>query len=537
MRAPDLSALLRPGRLAHESGAAASVTAVDGDEVRLELPPQPGTCVQGLPKLVRTGVLTSYTRERDGRIVAYARSRDAATQLSALPRQPQTTEGSWTRRLWGFIWPDPSMVHPDYKNFRAWSLTGNLLGGTVGFLAASTLFTAQKTVFATGYSAAFAGLLNLGVTVGAGLVASVLARNVDVNPPKWGLVSNLIGVGNGVLSIGVLSLDPKVLVPLNLALTASNAAAGAIGGAAAVGVLNHLAKDNNQGAISFKNTIQDGFVNLAGQACAMYLLGPLALSPYTMIAALAPLQAFCCYKAMHSIHMQATDRRSMEVIADGLIDRETLVAPRPQSLREGLTGLFRRKRSAKSTRIDIAESPDAAVATSVANGGTRRTLYGLFSGERYLMAIQPRSEGLGEGKGGNRQGGGERIQLAFRKDTKIEDVVRAFTHACLVERILDSPLAAALGDAFRKDPSLVVELAMRALPKRLPNRDELEAKGWHTRIENLHLPCPEAMWNEVEVHRVRGVPLETLKQYMKSPPTDVAARVLRTRQVPTAAVA
>lgn len=475
--------------------------------VRIEEKVDKRETVVGLDELVQNGTLRSYTRRNDT-IIAWADNADAATKMSALTRKSNpVVEGSVLDKARQLLVP-PNMdesVAPEYLRFRAWSLAGSVLSGAIGFMAASVNLDAMKIAFATGANAAMAGFANGLVYKASAMGSSYLARRGDADPKRWLLASSLVNTTNSVISIGLLAVAPQAYVPLNTYLSVSGAVSNTIGGAANINVFNHLARGDNKGVVQAKNSNQDMLADALGMPLALGVSSAahaLGFNPYiATMGVLGPALAFCNLQAARSLHIESVDSPAMNRIAASLIDNGTVPeAPRP-TLVESIRNLFHGRDGKPEPGLTFTATLEDVVTAASEGGGSADQLFGLFSGESYVMATRKDADGKDE------------IVMAVRDNATFQDVLKATAHARLLRGILDSKLP---GMLLSPDRTLLVELAKRGLPE-VPDTQLVANMGWHTNLHGLDLPRVEGGWSGNDPQRVKAITTQHLQALIASP--------------------
>ena len=488
--------------------------------VRIEEKVDKRETVTGLDALVKDGTIRSYTRHHDA-IIAWADTPEAAAKMAALPRKSNpVVEGSVLDRARQLLVP-PNMddsVAPEYLRFRAWSLAGSVIGGAIGFMGASVNLDAMKIAFATGANAAMAGFANGLVYKASAMGSSYLARRGDADPKRWLMASTLVNATNSLITVGLLAVAPQAYVPLNTYLSVSGAVSNTIGGAANINVFNHLARGDNKGVVQAKNSNQDMLADALGMPLALGVSAAahaLGFNPYlATVGVLGPALAFCNLQAARALNIESVTRPAMNRIAESLLQTGTVPgAPRP-TLSESIRTLFKGRDNSPEPGLRYTDSLDEVVKAANEGGGSADQLFGLFSGEAYIMATRKDADGHDE------------IVTAVRDNATFQDVLKATAHARMLRRILDSKLS---GMLLSPDRTLLVELAKRGLPT-IPDTDTVASMGWHTNLHALDLPRVEGGWSGRDPQRVKAIPTQNLEALITSPSADALEALMQPAQ-------
>lgn len=490
--------------------------------VRIEETLDSGTTVEGIDDLVKDGTIRSYVRTREA-LVAYADSADAAKKVATLKLQPSPVlSGSIIDRARQLLLP-PNMsetVAPEYLRFRAWSLASSVLSGAINFMGAALVADANKIAFATGANVATASFATGLVYKGTAIGSSYLAGMGDTNPKKFMLMGTMVNGANAIINVGLLAVMPKAIVPLNTFMSGTSAVANTFAGAANVNVFNHLATGDNRGIVQAKNSNQDMIADFLGAPLALGMMAGAAhfgLSPYlATVSVLGPLMLVCNVQAARELHMESLDRPSIENIADAIID----TGQAPDAPHTGLFGtlknLFFSKAKPGDPRLRTAASMDELVNAATANGTSIDVLYGIFRHEKFLLT---------EGKDGG-------IVLTFRADADIQDYLKGFTHARLLERVLNSKIPDVMKKIGAPDRSLLMELAYRGLPYAMPKPEKLTNQGWHTNVNSLGVQEVDGAWTAPSVSRVNKVSTEQLTALIANPDEQTIRKLLNPSAFP-----
>ncbi|MEW6283073.1 MAG: RUS1 family protein, partial [Candidatus Eremiobacterota bacterium] len=440
----------------------------------------------GLSGLLQDGTLHSVSRQ-GSELVCYASSEDAARKLEQLGRSKGPGGLGVLARARELLVPPnlPENCAPEYLKFRAWCLGSAVAGGAIGFMNVSVTLDALKIAFDTTEKAAMAQTINTFLGRFCTMGASFLAQKGDADPRKFFLMGSMMASVDAVLTLGVLSAYPHAYWPLTAGITMAGAVAGCLGGAAGVNLFNHMAKGPNKGLVASKNANQDLVAGMLGMPVALGLgraAEALGVNPHLFtVATMGPVLALCTLQAAGSIRMESLTRANLERMADHYQRTGTI----PEAPRRGMWGtmacLFESEDKAYSGRIQFSDSLDDVV-------GQDQQLFSVFRQECYLLNFRP----------GGLMGGS--VKVALKKDAGVDDALKAYTQARMIEKALDSGLYALIEKhAPGRAPLTLVELTHRALPQELKVSDTLVERGWHgnpaalkvARLEDVEWTGPE----------------------------------------------
>lgn len=486
--------------------------------------------VVGLDRLMKNGTIRGFERG-DHRLIVYAADgsarRDIADNLRVDSTRPSSLlatvrPSGFLATVWGqmkqTLVPPKDAVSSDYWKVRLWGTANMLAASAVTYFSNAVLMHANTIV----YSATTAGAAQMAAkaatvaaltsTVGLAvtIASSFIAKNGDINPKKWLLVGSLISLGNSMLNLGLLSFYPHALIPLAFCTAITGAFGGVMGGAANVNIANHLAPGNNKGLVGAKNSNQDG---VAGQIGTYAALGLMAGALYFglnsqafnvgMMCALGPTQAICNVMMAKSLRMEAIRRGDMERMGDAVIDRQPVPPAPDKGLVKSFKELIFGGAGPSDPAIHTVGTVDDFVTAANSSNSRADILFGLYRNEKYLLTQS--------------QGG---VTLGFRKDAALEDVLKGYAQARLLQRCLASGLPQALHNAGASDPTLLAELTYNALPSDLPSASDIGLQGWHTNLGSMRLPFidpKDANWTGPAVNRLPKLSIEDVRQLIATP--------------------
>lgn len=476
-----------------------------GPLVRIRKHIEPGTEVKGLGELLSSGGISSYSRKGE-ELVVYASSEDSARIIDSLEiEKKEKCGGTILGKLKEiFIPPDiEENCAPEYLRYRGWQLASAVCAGAIGFMNAQVSLDAINVAFSTSEKAALAGVINGTVGKFICMGGSFLASKGDADPKKFSLLSSLLVSGNTIALLGILALVPQSYVALTAITGITGALAFILGSAADVNIFNHMAKGPAKGLVSSKNNNQNMVAEMCGMPLAMgmsRIASHLSVNPYVFTAAiLGPLLAFTTIKAATSIRMEAVNQANLEKIADHYIEKNEIPEAEHKGITAAFKSLFAGDSSEFSRRITFADSMEAVVGDDAAH--TDR-LFGLFKNENYVLNCNSDST----------------ISILFKKKATVEDILKAYTHARLIERGLDSTLADELKKLYGDDSfQALVDLSYRALPPSFKVTDELAEKGWNIGAAKLNLIRTDAEWTGPDHIHPKPLTIDTYKSMMVNP--------------------
>ncbi len=439
-----------------------------------------GEIVDGLDDMVNDGTILSYHRH-DRELVAWSPDRDAEAtrqRLQALHRNHNAGLREFGSKALQILLPPDIKKNcaPEYLKFRAWAVAGTICAGAVTFMTNAITLDALKVAFGSSANYALSTTANMAINGVASIAGSYLAQKGDADPKKCYLISSLVGVANAIGSLALFATVPHWYPWVTATTALTGALGGVLGGASAVNIFNHLARGNAKGVVQSKNSNQDLIANaLLGPAFVYGLTAAAAhfgVNPYlATVLVCCPVMAASHLFAARALRLERLDRAGLERVVDRNLSTGQVEPAQPGSFWKLIKGAFVNEKRPSSQAIRFVDHLDTLVGEDRPPPNAPNVLEE-YERENYLLSA--------------RDG---HINLAFKKDVVLEDVIRAYMHARCVERGLgNDTLMQALRERYGdSSDSALASLVHRALPSGAATRlaGHLSDAGWNASIANL----------------------------------------------------
>lgn len=473
-----------------------------GEMFRIVRRLSPDFTIEGLEKLVESGLIQSYSRQGD-EFVIFTQDAAMMDQIARLPKSK--LPNPWVEKAKEIFLP-PNMdenVASEYLRFRGWALGASMMNNAISYANLSVGLEASHIALGTTEKIVLAQTINTYAWRLTSMGASFLGQKGDKDPRRYYTINQLISMSNNMATLGVLSVLPVSYPYLGFATSLTGAFGSQLGSAANVNIFNHMAK-NNRGLVKSKDAVQDLMASLLGTPIALGVrwgANKLGLNPaLATVGLLGPVQFFCAMKAAGSIRMEPLDRDELEQISDQFLSQGTFPeAPKPTMMGNLKSLISSREELPVSSKIEFQSGLD-----QVLDGNADpKALFSTFRGERYLVNL-------------NAQSG--KIHIGLRKDAQIEDVLKAYTQARALEKAQDKLVGVVkgiVGEAAAANST--VELIHRVLGQPMNAWQNLGDKGWHNNTLNLKLPTVEGEWKGDAKEPLPPFTREELLQHLEAP--------------------
>ncbi len=372
---------------------------------------------------------------------------------------------------------------------------------------------AMKVAFSSTENAALSGVINGMISKFTSMGGSFLAKKGDMDPKKFILASSMIASFNSLLTLGLLCSVPGVMPYLTGFTAMSGALAGSLGSAAGVNIFNHMAKGPSKGLVATKNSNQDMIADMCGMPLAMLLTrvaGVAGMNPYIFtVATLGPLLAFCTLKSASSIRMDPLHQANVEKIADNYISKNEVPVADTRGIFNTFKSLFSGDSKEYSKKINFADSFESLLGDGDKRGSKER-LFSIFKDENYMVNCK-----------------GDDISILFRNKAGVDDILKGYIHARLLEKALSGKMDKNLKELYGDDASTaLVELSYRAMPANMRFTDELTAKGWHSGAVKIDVKKLDTSWNGQDKVLSSGIDIKKFLELSENPSGEELKKLL-----------
>jgi hypothetical protein len=459
-----------------------------------------GTTLEGLEKLIAEGKIDSYARQGD-HFVIYTSNPKMLDEV-ALLQQKKLPNVVLEKAKEVFLPPNmEENVAPEYLKFRGWAMGASVAANAISFANLSVTLDATHIALGTTEKIVLAQTINTYAWRLTSMGASFMGQKGDQDPRRYYTINQLVSMGNSMATLGVLSMLPQAYVPLSFGTSVLGACGSSLGSAANVNIFNHMAK-NNKGLVQSKNSVQDLVASMLGAPVALGIrwgANKIGLSPaLATVALLGPVQFLCAMNAASTIRMEPVSRDKLEQISDHYLKSGTF-APAPQPTVLGnLKSLWSGPEGGFSQKIEVCSQLDEVLQNNL----DPKSLFSTFREDRYLLGLDSKTH---------------QIRVGLRKDANLDDVVKAYSQARLIEKSEAKLLPAIHQLVGDEAPNRLVELIHRGLANSQGASQALADQGWHNNALKLKFPRLQGEWKGEPGAALPPVTREELMQHTESP--------------------
>ncbi|PRP78398.1 hypothetical protein PROFUN_14198 [Planoprotostelium fungivorum] len=363
----------------------------------------------------------------------------------------------------------PHTVSSDYLEYQKWDSLQALCSSITGLL--STQAVLKGVGVGDANATAAAAVLQWVIRDGTGRFGHIFfawsqGNDLDSNSKFWRLMADVLN--DAALALEVISPNfPNLFVLIISTASLFRAAVGVAGGATRAAIRQHQSRSGNMADVSAKDGSQETATGLIGMVLGFFLASSSLMEDPTSIALLfilfSVLHIWSNYLAVIAVVFDTLNRQRFYLLMKRIERGDTkYISPEDIAKVESvwLPDRGRMKVILGSNFSALKCSPREI-----------EELLNLYSKERYLLHYDGRS-----------------VHVILEKNVDHNDIIKAYHHACIVERLSKESRHVDLRAAYATASSNF-ERTMNLL----------DSHGWN--VKESHLLCPEqwrATWIKEE---------------------------------------